>query len=880
MSDHYWAQENLTSYVAGGLTPEERELFDNHLFECLDCQEAVKRTRDLDDRLMSLFASEKPIPGLEDRMIQALRSSSAQATVRLPFLGRLMLSVAALVLFTVLGALLSSPGSVQRNATADRALMAFGSVERDDAALDAKEYMVEPLEEITVPGPTNALENRGSNDVASPFLPPGLSSPEKEASHQYFKPEQLFFAQMPKDQPPPSPEASSKNGAKPGAPKPQTEPAQKETNRPDSSGRKIIYTGEMEFEVDQFESAVERVTKIVAEEKGFIATVNSEKLPNGKVRGTVVVRVPPDRLHTLVLKLRGLGDLKRQHLTSRDVTKLYTDLEGRLRAARTMEKRLLKIIEEGKGTIKDLLEVEKQLGEFRERIESLEGEIRYYSNLIALSTLTLTIYERQLEAAAAVTVTENVQVGIETDDVEKAYREVLASVEEAKGRITKSEFKKHAGGQNTAVIHFEVSPESAGSLRDRMKQMGRISRLDMDRASLAASATPLANAPVKRKNTRFFVSIYNLANVAPRQEVIVELAAENPLAVFEEILKLARKAGGQVVPGGRDERTAQSLRINVAAESADGFELQLEKLGELLTKRRVYHPDTDQYTDTKRGFAIRLFDFSQLQPGENLGLKLAVEDVAAGFGKLKDAAKGVNGRVISSQFSDRDQSNITAKITIDIDRDKRDAFRDALNRIGGIVSQEAIAQAKTQQQTYKVETKVRYVIDVIAQSSLPARQTHQITIEVPNVVETAKRLSDLVKAESGQIIKSEIHQRPDGETDASLVFDVSQADAASLVQQFKDTGKIRSETINTNPKVPDNQLARARIHLTLSNRPLVPSDKGLTDQMHESLSKSYFWLWWSIRMIIVGLAASLPWLVIAFILYRIFRRRSEPSTAS
>src|SRR5205807_4780435 len=84
---------------------------------------------------------------------------------------------------------------------------------------------------------------------------------------------------------------------------------------------KVIRNGDIEFEVDSFDSATLTVTKIVIEEGGYIATTNSEKLTNGKVKGTLVVRIPPDHLDTLVLKLRALGDLKRQNLTAQDVTK-------------------------------------------------------------------------------------------------------------------------------------------------------------------------------------------------------------------------------------------------------------------------------------------------------------------------------------------------------------------------------------------------------------------------------------------------------------------------------------------------------------------------------------------------------------------------------
>src|SRR5207249_4186535 len=121
---------------------------------------------------------------------------------------------------------------------------------------------------------------------------------------------------------------------------------------------------------------------------GFIATVNSEKLANGKVKGSIVVRVPPEALDTFVLDLRRElgkgGELKGLRIGSQDITKQYTDLESRLKAARTMQDRLLQIIKDGKGEIKQLLEAEKELGVWRTRIEEFEGELRYYGNLVSL----------------------------------------------------------------------------------------------------------------------------------------------------------------------------------------------------------------------------------------------------------------------------------------------------------------------------------------------------------------------------------------------------------------------------------------------------------------------------------------------------------------
>src|SRR5262249_27189244 len=152
---------------------------------------------------------------------------------------------------------------------------------------------------------------------------------------------------------------------------------------PQQFQRKIIRTGEVEYEIESFDTSVITITKLVEEEAGFIATVNSDKPPNGRPRGVVVVRAPPERLDPLLLKLRGMGELKSQNIRSQDVGRQYYDLESRLKAARAMETRLLEIIKTGKGEIKDLLLAEKELGEWRTKIESYEGEKRYYDNQVS-----------------------------------------------------------------------------------------------------------------------------------------------------------------------------------------------------------------------------------------------------------------------------------------------------------------------------------------------------------------------------------------------------------------------------------------------------------------------------------------------------------------
>ncbi|MBY0459385.1 MAG: DUF4349 domain-containing protein, partial [Gemmataceae bacterium] len=334
----------------------------------------------------------------------------------------------------------------------------------------------------------------------------------------------------------PKPEGPS-GDPKDGQPDPKT-PKTPDAN-PEPTRRIIIRSGDMEFEIDSFDAATATITKLVLGIKGaFVATVNSDKLSNGKVRGTITVRIPPEQLDGLVMDLRKelgkTGELKGVKLASQDITKMYTDLESRLRAARTMEQRLLQIIKEGKGEIKQLLEAERELGVWRTKVEELEGELRYYSNLAAFSTLNIVLTERELRKAATFTERERVQAGVEVEDVDKAYQQLLAAVVEAKGRVIKSELKQLSAGQFNATFQFEVPPESGGPIRDRLKMLGRTARLEIDRG-LADEAKPASDAKPKQGDTVFYVQIYNLANVTPRETVAQRIAANDVPAAYQAL---------------------------------------------------------------------------------------------------------------------------------------------------------------------------------------------------------------------------------------------------------------------------------------------------------------------------------------------------------
>jgi hypothetical protein len=673
------------------------------------------------------------------------------------------------------------------------------------------------------------------------------------------------------------------------APKPGSE-------TPAAMRKIIIRTGDIEFEVDSFDSAVATVTLLVNKLPGaFVATVNSEKLPNGKVRGSLVVRTPPEHLDTLVLDLRKElgknGELKGQKIGSQDVTKQYTDMESRLKAARAMENRLLEIIKSGKGEIKDLLVAEKELGVWRTKIEEYEGEKRYYDNQVALSTLTISLAEKEIRSPFALIETERVQMGVEVEDVIKAQQAVLKAIDDAKGRVTKSELKQHAADQLSATINFEVAPDKAGALRDRIEQIGRRTRLDVDRLQETeggsgdpnrVSSRVASEIKTRRKDTQFFLNLYNVANVAPRETVSLNLACVDTEDTYKKILARVEKATGRVVSSNlnrqRNDQTTGLVQFEVKSADAEAVLMDVRELGEVMRLQTTENPDVQNATRSKRGFIVQLFALGTVAPRETATIQLASKDVPAGYRTLLDAINKAKGRVLNSQLNEQDKQNITANLDFEIRRADEAAIAKAMSDVGDTYSRTV---ARAQDSDTVVDSKVRYTVTLINQARIPPRETVTLGIEVNDVDKTAADLAAHVGTVNGRTVEQHVARERSGRMTAKLIYDVPLASARDLVEKFSKAGIVRVQQFTRNQQVPESDLAIARLDVTLSNSPLiVPSDEGFGTELRKGLATSVKVLSLSLSWLLFGLMVILPWVLVVYAIYRlVVRLRGRPSPA-
>jgi hypothetical protein len=669
--------------------------------------------------------------------------------------------------------------------------------------------------------------------------------------------------------------------------KPDDKPPAKKPPEPAGPRKIVIRTGEVEYEVQSFDAAVATIARLVKNIKGgFVATVNSDKLANGKVRGSITVRVPPENLDELILELRTnlgkSGELKNQRIHSDDITKQYTDLESRLKAGRAMEDRLLQIIKNGKGEIKDLLAVEKELGEWRTRIEELEGSLRYYANQVALSTLTITLFEKEIQAPFGIVECENVQMGIEVEEVDETLRTAQKAVREAKGRITRSELKQPSQGQFSAILHFEVAPDAAGPLRDRLKQLGTVARLDIARTeeTEGGSGKP-SDGKITRKDTRFQVHFYNLTNVAPRETVQVNLASLDVEAAVKTLLARIDKAAGRILSSNlnsaRGDQAQADLQFEVKTAAADAVLEDVKAAGEVMRLNVTENPDAQNTTRKKRGFRVQMVALSAAAARETDQIQLACTDVAASYRAVQEAVAKVKGRVRNAQLNEQDRRNITATLDFEVRRDDEAVLRAALTTAGDVYTRKVSRAADSEN---VVDSKVHWQVTFINQASIPPRETYIFGIEVADVDRTAATLSALVGERQGRTVESNVSRERSGQVTGKLVYDVPMAKLHELIDELRAAGTVRVQRSAKHPEVPDSPLAVARVEVTLSNKELiVPSDEGIGASVRRGLSDSFKILAWSLRLLIFGLCILLPWALVIWAIYRLvvrMRRRAAP----
>lgn len=152
----------------------------------------------------------------------------------------------------------------------------------------------------------------------------------------------------------------------------------------------LLRSAQLALAVFEVEKNVDAVEKIAGESGGYLALRSDRQ---------ITIRVPKTRFDDAIKKIERLGDVLHRNVSSEDVTDQYVDLELRLKNATAVRARLEKLLEH--ATVKDAVEIHRELAKVTDEIERLEGKLKLLEDRVAFSTITVTFERSQTQQVRA-----------------------------------------------------------------------------------------------------------------------------------------------------------------------------------------------------------------------------------------------------------------------------------------------------------------------------------------------------------------------------------------------------------------------------------------------------------------------------------------------
>ena len=571
----------LAADLYSELSADEQRQLHTHLVDCAACRKNHQETKIMNKILEETLAQDKPDPTFEQRMLAGFRNRTPERAGLLKLLADLMRMRAAQVA-AVAAVLL---GLVQLGR------MITGETATPPAARDryANEQLFEQPSQIAAtsePGRGGALGKADELAAGKPkdlaLAPPQSAVETRSKLERDFK---TYPATVPPAETAQAEMAGRESASEAVVMNSAAAPSSAETPAAEVANRKLIRNANVDLEIASFDDAVQKITAFANEERGYVATTNSQKQANGKLRGQVIVKVLPENLDRFLQKIRGLGQLKNQTLGTEDVTKAYFDTDARLKNARVMEQRLIEMLKMKTGKVSDLLQVEKELGRVREDIEKMQGELKYWDSQVQLATVTISLAEKDMEEPAAFLIKERSQLALYAPDVEKIYNDIKALASQ-KVQITNAQLNRDYSGRVSATISMLIAPEESAAVIARVKSFGRVENFQTQTERIAQGGSGMSeNARTKRDKVELNITISREEQEQAFQQTSLRIRTSSVDEKAKDLRAVAEKQGGRVRsstfsrdPNGRE---LANVWLRVPMKNYTGLMQSLDSLGKV-----------------------------------------------------------------------------------------------------------------------------------------------------------------------------------------------------------------------------------------------------------------------------------------------------------
>jgi len=164
--------------------------------------------------------------------------------------------------------------------------------------------------------------------------------------------------------------------------------------------RMVIKNADLTLVVDDPEASMGDISTMAEAMGGFVVSSNVYKAYSSASgrnvpEASVVIRVPAEKLDEALKAIKaGSVEVQGETVSGEDVTAQYVDLQSQLKNLEAAEAQLTKIMQDAIDT-EDVLNVYNQLVSIRGQIESIKGQMKYYEESAALSSVSVRLVAQE-----------------------------------------------------------------------------------------------------------------------------------------------------------------------------------------------------------------------------------------------------------------------------------------------------------------------------------------------------------------------------------------------------------------------------------------------------------------------------------------------------
>ncbi len=169
------------------------------------------------------------------------------------------------------------------------------------------------------------------------------------------------------------------------------------------AGPRVVRTADVAVRVasDGFSRAFDQINAVAVAEGGYVSasttsagsTASGDDARDERPRsGDLTVRVPADRFDAVRRTLAGLGTIESEQIRGEDVTAQIVDFDARLKSLQAEEDALRTLV--GRATaVGEVLQVQSQLFQVRQQVESLQAQRTQLDQQASLATIHVSLTE-------------------------------------------------------------------------------------------------------------------------------------------------------------------------------------------------------------------------------------------------------------------------------------------------------------------------------------------------------------------------------------------------------------------------------------------------------------------------------------------------------